>query len=174
MKTWLIVLVGVPVAVVAVVAGIGALLPREHVASRKVRLKQSPETLFAVMRDFAAAPGWRTGLKSVTLLPPREGRPAYLEETRHGAVTYVVIDERRPQRLVVEIADTALPYGGAWTFELVAAIDGTTEVRITERGFVKNVIFRFLARFVFGHATTMETYLCDLAKKFGEDGAPVS
>lgn len=174
MKTWWMLLLGGPVATVGLVAGLGALLPREHVTVRRVRLKQPAAVIFATVRDFAAAPGWRTGLKSVTLLPSREGRPAYLETSRHGAVAYVVTEEQAPQRLVVEIADGALPYGGTWTFELVAMGAGLTEVRITERGFVKNVIFRFLARFVFGHAATLEIYLRDLAKKLGETGATVS
>ena len=82
-------------------------------------------------------------------------------------MTYLVREERAGERLVVEIADENLPYGGTWTFEFCAA-PGGSELRITERGFVKNTVFRFLAHFVFGHTRSIETYLRDLAKKFGE------
>jgi hypothetical protein len=40
--------------------------------------------------------------------------------------------------------------------------------RIKGKGFVGNLIFWFIARLVFGHASTMETCLRDLGSKFGE------
>jgi hypothetical protein len=40
---------------------------------------------------------------------------------------------------------------------------------IVERGKVRNPIFRFLSRFVFGHTATIESYLSSLAKSFGEE-----
>jgi hypothetical protein len=49
-----------------------------------------------------------------------------------------------------------------------------SRVRITERGEVRNVIFRFMARFVFGYTATMETYLKDLGGKLGETVTPSS
>lgn len=45
-------------------------------------------------------------------------------------------------------------------------------VTVTERGFVRNPIFRFLARFVFGYSSTLDAYLKALGKKFGEDVSP--
>ncbi len=164
---WLLLILGVLTALVALIAIAGALLPRDHTATRAARFRQPPATLFALVRDFAALPSWRTGLKSVELLPARDDAAAYREVSEHGPVTYAVREERVGERLVIEIADAHLPYGGIWTFEFLAA-PGGAELRITEQGFVKNVIFRFLARFVFGHTATMEGYLRDLAKKFGE------
>jgi hypothetical protein len=49
--------------------------------------------------------------------------------------------------------------------------DGT-ELAITEDGEIYNVWFRALARFVFGHTSTMDGYLLSLAKKFGESARP--
>ena len=39
-------------------------------------------------------------------------------------------------------------------------------VTIVERGEVSNPVFRFVSRFVMGHARTIEDYLNDLARKF--------
>lgn len=166
MKIVIVLVVGLIVAGL-LVAAIGAMLPRTHVASRRASIAASPDAVFAVLRDFSAAPSWRTGIKGVELLPSRDGKVSFRETSRHGAIAYVV-DELTPNsRLVTRIADDSLPFGGTWTFELQPAGSGT-ELRITERGEVKNVIFRFMARFIFGYTTTLETYLKDLGRKFGK------
>ena len=76
---------------------------------------------------------------------------------------YEIVEQAPPSRLVTRVAD-GLPYGGTWTFEL-APEGGGTRLTITEHGEVYNPIFRVLARFVFGHAATMEAYLEDLAAR---------
>ena len=153
---------------IALLALVGALLPRDHAATRAAVYRQPPDALYAAVRDFAGQPAWRPGLKAVELL---SGAAGYREIGRHGAVTYLVRAEHPGEKLVVEIADESLPYGGRWTFALRPVASGT-ELRITEEGFVKNAIFRGLARFVFGYTSTMEAYLCDLGRKFGESVTP--
>jgi hypothetical protein len=71
----------------------------------------------------------------------------------------------------MRIASDDLPFGGTWTYEIAAA-DGGATLRITEDGLVKNAFFRFMSRFIFGHTATMEQYLKDLGKKFGEEVTP--
>jgi hypothetical protein len=154
-----------------IIVAIGALLPRSHVASRSAVIRQPSEVLFATLRDFAAHPSWRQGVKSIEILPPRDGHTTYREISRHGAITYVVIEEVAPRSLVTKIADENLPFGGTWTIELLPVGNATT-VRITERGEVKSPVFRFMARFVFGHTATIDGYLRDLGKKFGENVTP--
>lgn len=156
---------------VALLALVGTLLPREHTATRVAAFRQPPAVIYAAVRDFAGQSAWRSAVKAVELLPPRAGAVSYREIGRDGAVTYVVREERPGEKLVVEIADENLPYGGRWIFTVHAAGRGS-ELRIAEEGFVKNVIFRCLARFVFGYTGTMETYLRDLGKKFGEPVTP--
>ena len=166
-----LILLGVLVGLVVLATLIGLFLPREHTASRTATFAQSPAALFATVRDLTALPAWRSGLKSVELLPAVAGRPAYRENGPHGPVTYVVVEEHAAEKLILRIADDSLPYGGTWTFEFSQAGSGGM-LRITERGFVKPALFRFLARFVFGHTSTMETYLRDLGEKFGQDIKP--
>ena len=45
-------------------------------------------------------------------------------------------------------------------------------MRITEDGVIHNVLFRFMARFVFGYEGTARAYLAALGKKLGEPVAP--
>ena len=53
-----------------------------------------------------------------------------------------------------------------------AAADGST-LTITEDGEVRNLFFRFMSRFIFGHTGTLEAFLKSLGKKVGEDVTPV-
>ena len=69
------------------------------------------------------------------------------------------------RRLVTRIADTGLPFGGQWTYELVPDGEGT-RLTITEDGEVYNPLFRFVSRFVMGHTATIERYLDDVEKRF--------
>ncbi len=49
--------------------------------------------------------------------------------------------------------------------------DGSTLLRITENGEIRNVFFRFVSRFFMGYTKTMEEYLNALGEKFGEKTA---
>jgi len=92
-----------------------------------------------------------------------------VEQDKHGQrIAYELVEDSPPTRRVVRIADAGLPYGGAWTVEIGRQAARGSEVRITEAGEVYNVFFRFLSRFVFGYAGSIEGYLRDLGKKFGE------
>ncbi len=167
----LLLLIGALGLLVALAAVIGSLLPREHVATRAAVYRRPPAVLYATVRDWAALPSWRSGVKAVEPLPASANPAGYREVSRHGTIPYVVLADRPGEQLVTRIADDTLPFGGTWTFEFTPA-DGGGRLRITENGFVKPPLFRFLSRFVFGQTATMETYLRDLGRKFGEATQP--
>lgn len=164
---WVLLALGVVVGAALVTYVVGLFVAREHSASVRTRVRQTPETIHDTIADFEHAPSWRSGTR-VQRIDPIDGKPAFVEETKQGSVRYVVEASERPHRHVLRIADDALPYGGTWTFAVEPDSDGT-RVTITEDGFVKPPIFRALARFVFGYHATMEGYLRDLGRKFGED-----
>ncbi|HEX8170282.1 MAG TPA: SRPBCC family protein [Thermoanaerobaculia bacterium] len=158
MKILMIVL-GSLVALIVLIALVGALLPKRHEVSRSVVLAAPPEAVFAKIADVAASPRWRRDVQRVELLDAAHFR----EHGKNGAVTYELVERDAPRRLVTRIADRNLGYSGSWTYDL-AAEGGGTRVTITERGEVTNVIFRFLSRFVFGHTATIDRYLGDLQR----------
>lgn len=173
MKILLLVLAAL-VLLVALAWLIGALLPREHTATRAVVLRQPANVLFDTARDLARHPEWRRDVRAIEILPPTApGAPLrYRETSSHGAIVYALREATAPRRLVTEIADDALPFGGRWTLDFTPVGEGSTRVRITEHGFVRPALFRFLSRFAFGHTRTMESYLRQLAAKFGEAPTP--
>jgi len=154
-------------AVVIVVLVIGWLLPKDHVATRVGRYRQPPEKIWVAITDVDGMPSWREGLKGVKRLPDRNGLPVHVESTGAGDLEMQTEEMTPPRKLVNRIANTNLPFGGTWTFEIAPAADGAT-LRITENGYVTNPVFRFVSRFVLGYTGEIEKYLRSLSRKFGE------
>lgn len=171
MKYALIVL-AVLIALVLIVLAVGAMLPVKHIASRQVTLRQPAAKVFALINDPSAFPSWRSKLKTVEMLPERNGHRVFRETGGDGAILYEVDTVIPNERLVTRIADPSLPFGGKWTYELVPSGESTT-LRITEDGEVYNPLFRFVSRFIIGHHATLDRYLRDVARRFGEEGSAV-
>lgn len=169
MKTLIYIVVAVVVVVVLLVglmALIGSRLPKNHVASRSIFLRKSPQDVYAVIRDFASMPKWRADVKQVDV-EGSPGGPVYFREVgKHGTVNYELIEDVPAQRMVTRIRDTDLGYAGQWTYTL-AVENGGTRLTITEDGEVSNVLFRFMSRYVFGQTSTIDSYLTSLANHFG-------
>ncbi len=168
---WVLIILGALVVLMAVVWAIGAALPREHTATRIARYKQPPEKIWAAITEIDAFPQWRKDMKSVKRMAERDDKPAWVETLSMGEMPLRVQEWSAPVRMVVRIDTDDLPFGGAWIYEIAPAEGGAT-LRITENGFVKPPLFRFMSRYVFGYASTLEQYLKDLGKKFGEEATP--
>jgi uncharacterized protein YndB with AHSA1/START domain len=160
----ILIVAAVLVSGVAVVALMGALLPKEHVVTRTVELPRPPEEIFARISDFEDQASWRPDVKRVELKPPSNGaRLQFAEQGSHGTILFEVLEMQAPSRLVTRIADPTLPFGGQWTYALTPSGHGT-QLSITEAGEVYNPLFRFLSRFVFGHTATIDAYLENLKR----------
>lgn len=171
---WVLSVVGALAGLILLVTIIGAMLPRDHIASMQVVVPASRDTVWTALTDVAAYPAWRTDVTKVVVLSQPPAPLSWREESSQGAMTLATEAFEPPRRMIGRIQDKDLPYGGAW--EYVLEPDGTdggrTRVTITERGFVSNPIFRFVSRFVMGHHATIESYLKALGRKFGVDVAP--
>ena len=160
-------LVGGVLLLAGVMALIGSMLPKAHVASRSILLHRSPQEVYAVVRDFSSAPKWRADVKRMEV-----ETPVYFREVgKHGTVNYELVEDVPAQRMVTRIRDTDLGYAGQWTYSFTPE-SGGTRVTIREDGEVSNVLFRFMSRYVFGQTSTIDSYLTSLAKHFGEEAAP--
>jgi hypothetical protein len=137
---WVLFVIGGLATLVAIVAIIGATLPRTHVASRSLTLRRSPEEIW----------------------------PAVMQATAASGVPVDVVESDPPRRQVTRVKDTEKMFGGTWTIAITPTPTGGT-VTITEDGWVGNPIFRFVSRFVMGHHATMDGMLKEIAKKFGEE-----
>jgi uncharacterized protein YndB with AHSA1/START domain len=164
---WILLTLAVLVLIGGLVAVIGLVLPRDHLASTTGLIKAPADSVWQALVNVGDYPRWRPDVQGVDVLST-EGALRWREQTRQGAITFERSEEQRPRRLVARIADETLPFGGTWTYELAPEAHGT-RVTITERGYVTNPLFRFMARFVFGHHRTQEHFLRALGQRFGHD-----
>src|SRR5262249_57135376 len=108
--------------------------------------------------ELAGTADSRAGVKRFGVRPEVAGRREWWEEETHRQkITFEEVEARPGAGLVARIADRTLPFGGTWTFDITPDPDGGSELRIREDGEVYNVIFRFMARFIFGYTSTMDT-----------------
>ena len=168
----LLVFAGVIVLLVVAVVIVGALLPRDHVASRTARIPAPPSDVWDAITDVAAFPRWRTDVQSVDLLPDAPTGRSWREHSRSGTITMIADVAEPPRRFIGRIADPNLPFGGSWEYIIVPDGAAASRLTITERGSVYNPVFRFVSRFIIGHTATMDTYLRALGTRFHSTVTP--
>jgi uncharacterized protein YndB with AHSA1/START domain len=151
--------IGVPICLILLIA---VFLPRKHVAATMCYLEATPQELWRVITDYEAQPVWRPKLTSVERLPDRHGNEVWKEcEGPRRCLSFETVEASPPDRLVRRIVDDGLPFGGTWTFEITPEGSGS-QLQITENGEVRNLVFRFVSRFVIGHTASMEAYVKNL------------
>lgn len=164
-----LVIVGVLAGIFLLIALIGSILPADHVVSRTLSLSRPPAEVWKVIRDYQGMAFWHPDLTSIKRLADRNGHEVWEESYgRNMIIPLETITEEPQRRLVRRIADDKLPFGGEWEYVITPSTDGGCKLTVTERGTVRNPIFRFISRFVMGHASTIEGYLGALADHFGE------
>ena len=168
---WTLAAIGITLAFVLFVIAFGTTLPREHVATVRIRLAASPSAVWTIISDPFSAGSWRKDVKTVEVLPDRDGRRAWREISSNGTITFVLEASVAGKNMVTRIDDSTLPFGGHWEYVLETNGDATV-LTITERGIVKPPLFRFMSRFVFGYTFTMQRYLTALAMRLGENSVP--
>jgi uncharacterized protein YndB with AHSA1/START domain len=165
-------LVGLVLMVMGIVLSFGAVLPREHVVTRSADLRASPQAVWTLISEPDKFPSWRSSVTSVEVLSSANEPAKWVESSGSDRLKLAVVEAKSRETLVTRIDDDKLPYGGTWTFTLrPSAGEAGSHLEITEQGFVNPPPFRFLAKFVFGHATTIERYLADLRKRLEADRA---
>jgi uncharacterized protein YndB with AHSA1/START domain len=170
----LLILIAFLAGVVGVAAVVGAILPRDHVAAMSVTVAAPPVRVWTTITDVNAYPSWRPGLKSVEVVSPSP--LSWKEVSGSGSMTLVVDEMQAPSRMVARIVDEGEPFGGDWEYVVVADSTDPNKARvtITERGWVSNPVFRFVAKFVMGHDSTIDEYLRALSRKFGTEAEPAA
>jgi uncharacterized protein YndB with AHSA1/START domain len=148
---------GLAVAVLLVVL-IGVFLPVRHTATVDRELAASPDEVWSVITGVERFSEWRPGVDRAERLEPIQGWPAWREEGPEGPITFAVAALEPRRRLVTEIVDEGLPFGGRWTYLLEPVGEGT-RLTITENGFIYNPVYRFVSRFFMGYEGTAQTYL---------------
>ena len=146
-------------AALAVVWVVGLLLPAGHIATGTRVLARPAEDIYRLVSEVEDYPRWWSDVARIELMARDDaGRLTFRQHGSDGPIVMQVVEQQPPSRFVTRIADPEQPFGGTWTFDI--APEGTsTRLTITERGEVYNPLFRVLSRYVFGHTTTLESFL---------------
>lgn len=146
---------------------LGSALPRERETSRSAVIDVPAHTLFPVLLTPEAYPEWRTGITRVD----RPDSDRFTEHGPDGPITFRIIDRTPSSRLVIAVDDPEQVFSGTWTFELEPAgpAGRSTRLRITERSEVANPVMRAIARVMIDPAESIDTFLKDLGRRYGQD-----
>jgi uncharacterized protein YndB with AHSA1/START domain len=163
---WLLIIAGTLVGLVLLLTLVGLALPREHRVASRISLRQPPESVFAVIRDFGAIPTWWPSVKHVSRRNDPQGREIWDETMGDGLEMGLEVVTAEPPSLLKTVIVGDAPFGGSWTTRIEPVPIGST-VTVTEHGWVSNPIFRVISRLM-GHHRTMDDYLKALGSRFGE------
>lgn len=169
MSPFLKLLLGLALVLVLVgllIVAIGAVLPKEHQARRNGRFRRPPRAVWDVIHNVDNYAEWRSDIEKVERLPDSGGQTRWKEYSRGQVITFQRVESKPTSRMVTMIADKTLPFAGRWIFVLEATPEGCN-LSIVEDGEIKNPLFRFMSRFIFGYSGTIDAYFESLAKKLG-------
>ena len=153
---------GLLVVIIMIIVVIGYLLPVRHIARIQFSVSAAPEAVWRRLRDVNDYACWRKKLNAVE----RSTDKSWIEvDQRHNRFPLKIVEEIPPEKMVTEIDDPKLPFGGSWTFILGPGERGTI-VTITEEGKVYNPIFRFVSKFIIGYSASIHQYANDLEGSF--------
>jgi uncharacterized protein YndB with AHSA1/START domain len=140
---WILRVVLSIIGLVVLITVVGYVLPVSHEASRSAEFNQPPETVYALISDLKNYSSWWP----------------------ENQTNVEVVEAVAPSKFVTRIVGET-DFGGTWTMEIVPT-SGGSRLTITERGEIYNPIFRTLAKFVFGHTSTMESCLDAARQRLG-------
>ncbi len=167
---WTLIAAGLVAGALLLMALIGLLLPRRHVARSALAVPRPCGAVWAVVRDLGGYADWWPEVTAMERADV-EGREVWIQrDRRRQTMPIEVVESKAPTRLITRIVDDGLPFGGTWTYELAVGPERCS-VTVTEEGVIHNPLFRFIARFAFGYHRTLESYLAALNLRLGGGGS---
>jgi hypothetical protein len=155
-----LIVVGVLVAMGAIIYGLGMSAPRAHVAEVEGVVARPASEIAATIRAVENYGAWRKGVV-VERIARTDDAVTYVEVADGDRIAYRLTEPDHDARFITTITDETLPFGGAWTISLTPE-GAATRIRIREEGEVRDPLYRFFSRYVFGHTSSMKAYLTSL------------
>ena len=128
-----------------------------------------PAKVYGLITGVGDGASWRHSVKAVKVLPPDQGRDHWIEDLGHDqtmsflAVRTEPVSASGTARRDVMLNDPSASYGGTWTY-LISPGDSPqqTKLSITEAGFIKPPVYRFMMRHVMGMTANLDQYMADI------------
>ena len=159
------------VVTVLAIYGIGYVLKPDHISKTRAIINKSPHVLFDYLLDFPKWPRWNKEVPKPERKMDQNGHMVW--ELGDHLVEIVEINKPmgpNPGHFIMRIANPKHPFQGTWTW-VFEQEGGASKVTIIEQGKVASPLWRFLAKFLFGHNATAKTYLHMLGQHYeqGQD-----
>lgn len=153
----------------------GCVLPRMHVITRSIALKQKPPSIWNSIACFERLPGWWPPCVMIERLPDRDGHEVYRQTFMNGrrlqSIDVEVVESIRDVCLETRITGLRKPRRRGWRYQLSSS-DGGSEVTIMEFAEIPNPFLRALFRMMINKNQLCDSYLICLGRKFGEHVQP--
>ena len=146
----------------------GSTLPYDHSASVTGTVNAPADAVFAKIADVPHQAAFRPAVKGVQVLDPTPGHELWVEDLGHGQkMTFLAVRSEPNTRRDVKLDDAGASYGGTWVYELSPGpTPGTTTLKITENGYIKPAIYRFVMTHVIGMTYNLNIYLKNMQAAF--------
>jgi hypothetical protein len=159
------------VGIALLITVVGLFMPREHVATSEITLKQPIDSVYATLRDLGGMTKWWSDLKVSERVPGAAGE-RWRQEAAGFRMQLDIVDDAPPKGFTTNIVpEKGAPFGGTWIYALSTSPAGTV-VSITEKGWIGPPPFRVIAH-VTGLNRTLDGLLRALGKRFGETVTPI-
>jgi hypothetical protein len=124
------------------------------------------------VRDIGGVASWFPAMQRAERLQDRDGHEVWRQKIGGFEAPIIVLESSPARKLVTQIDPTAGgAFGGTWTYEFTPDAN-CTGISVTEAGWISNLLFRFMARFLFGYYGSLDGYLKALGKHFRETVQP--
>jgi hypothetical protein len=150
----------------------GTTLPLDHTTTVSGVVNAPPDQVFARIADVGSGASWRHSVKSVQMLPAKQTaagpQQSWIEDLGHGqTMKFLAVASDAPSKREVSLAVPNAAYGGSWIFQLAPGPKpNTTTLNITEDGYIKPPLYRFLMAHVLGSTRNLDQYLDDMQASF--------
>jgi hypothetical protein len=151
---------------------IGYMLPSRYQATLNIRLKQSPEKLWAALHDFERYPVTAAMRRNSRRLSDENGLPVWEEDIGSSKIT-VRTAEERPQRYIKRmLSDSATPMTAEAEIHIEPTDEGckvtASHVTLLPRGTWHVPIFRVMMKLTGSGRQSLKQYWDSVAEGLGD------
>jgi len=98
---WTLRILVIIVVLIAVVFAIGFISPAHTTHTRTIKLKESPDKVFAVLADIPNMPKWNRNMEKVEMLAPVDGKETSRQTFKGGMDMVITTTEGSPPNHLV-------------------------------------------------------------------------
>lgn len=158
------------VVILGIYAG-GYFLPPAYVAKTRSVINRRPDQLFDMLIDFPKWPRWNKEASNAARMPDHNGHQVWLLGEQILEIVQIVPLVNGVGQIFTRLHDAKSPVQGTWTW-LIEPEGGGATLTIIEEATIKSPVWRFLAKYLFGHHHTGKSLLFQIGNSIEQEIHP--